>query len=164
MNIWSWNPGWDPFGELQRQMDRLFDLTATVGRHLYQNWRQFPAINLYEAETDYYLVAPIPGVRPEDLDVTIVENTLTIKGERRRTSAVPEEKYRRQERWHGKWSRTIQVPDNTDSNAVTASMENGVLVLRLPKVPESRPRQVPVQVPSRNHAVTVEGSRDNQGE
>jgi HSP20 family protein len=143
MDIWTWRPGWDPLGELQRQVDRLFDFTQDISRQFYQTWRHFPAFNLYEAPTEYLLIAPMAGMKPEDLDITVTGNTLTMKGERKR-SAVPEEAYRRQERWQGKWSRTVQVPDNADTNAVAATLDNGVLVLRLPKLPEGQPRQVPV--------------------
>src|SRR5687768_6842731 len=87
MNIWTWRPGWDPLGELQRQVDRLFDFTADMSRQFYQTWRQFPAFNLYESGTEYLLIAPMSGVKPEDLDVTIAGNTLTLKGERKRAVA-----------------------------------------------------------------------------
>jgi HSP20 family protein len=146
MNIWTWRPGWDPLGELQRQVDRLFDFTADMSRQFQQTWRQFPAFNLYEANGEFVLVAPMAGIKAEDLDITVVGNTLTMKGERKRPASVPDEHYRRQERWQGKWSRTIQLPENVDTNQMAASLDNGVLTLRLPKAPEVQPRQVAVSV------------------
>jgi len=148
MNIWTWRPGWDPLGELQRQVDRLFDFTQDVSRQFYQTWRQFPAFNLYEAPSEYMLIAPMPGIRPEDLDVSVVGGTLTIKGERRRAAGVPEEAYRRMERWQGKWSRTLQMPENADNDRLSATLDNGVLYLRVPKAPEGQPRQVQVKTGS----------------
>lgn len=145
MNLWTWRPGWDSLSELQRQVDRLFDFTVDAGRQLMQTFRQFPAFNLYETPNEYLFAAPLPGVKAEDLDITVAGNTLTLKGERKRPESVPDESYRRQERWIGKWTRTIQAPDNADVSQVEASLDNGVLALHLPKVPESRPRQVPVK-------------------
>lgn len=146
MNIWTWRPGWDPLGELQRQVDRLFDFSQDVSRQFYQTWRQFPAFNLYEAPSEYVLVAPMPGIKPEDLDISITGGSLTIKGERRRSGDVSEEAYRRMERWQGKWARTIQLPEKVDSEGMNATLDNGVLFLRVPKAPEGQPRHVPVTV------------------
>jgi HSP20 family protein len=148
MDIWTWRPTWDPLGELQRQVDRLFDFTQDVSRALYQTWRQFPAINMYETPAEYVLLAPMPGLRPEDLDITVQGNTLTLRGERKRARDVPEESYRRMERWAGKWSRTIPLPDTADTNKISAILENGVLYLRVAKVPEGQPRQVQIATSS----------------
>ncbi|MCS6975673.1 MAG: Hsp20/alpha crystallin family protein [Gemmatales bacterium] len=148
MNIWTWRPTLDALGELQRQVDRLFDFTQDVSRQLYQAWRQFPAFNLYETPNEFWLLAPMPGVRPEDLDVTLLGSTLTIRGERKRPDQVPEEAYRRMERWVGKWSRTVQLPESADADKVSALLENGVLYLRIPKVSEGQPRQVQVKTSS----------------
>jgi HSP20 family protein len=156
MNIWTWRPaGWDPLGELQRQVDRLFDFTADMSRQIHQTWRQFPAFNLYEANNEFYVVAPMAGLQPEDLDISVTGTTLTLKGERKRPANVAEEHYRRQERWHGKWSRTIQLPENADPNQIAATIDNGVLTLRILKVPEGQPRQVPVSVASGQGNVCV---------
>lgn len=146
MNIWTWRPGWDPLGELQRQVDRLFDFTADMSRQFHQTWRQFPAFNLYEGTNDFFLVAPMAGLKPADLDITVAGNTLTMKGERKRPANVPDDHYRRQERWQGKWSRTVQLPDNVDTSQLAAALDNGVLTLRIPKSTEGKPRQVAVAV------------------
>jgi HSP20 family protein len=145
MNIWTWRPGWDPLGELQRHVDRLFDFTNQPG-NLWPTGRQHPAFNIYETPTEYVLAAPLPGVKAEDVDVTVVGKTITLKGERKRDASVADEAYRRQERWLGKWSRTVQAPEKVDLDKLGASLENGVLILRLPKAVESQPRHVPVQV------------------
>jgi HSP20 family protein len=150
MNIWTIRPGWDPFAELQRQVDRLFDFTSNLGRQVSQSWKQFPSFNLYETGQEYALVAPMPGVRPEDLDVSVLGNTVVLKGERKRSGAVPDEFYRRQERWQGKWSRNVSMPDKADLSGLSATLDNGLLVLKIPKLPETPPRQVPVRVAAAN--------------
>jgi HSP20 family protein len=146
MNLWTFRPGWNPFTELERQMNRLFDFTQDVGRQVSQTWRPHPAFNFYEAANEYYLVAPLPGVKPEDLDINVVGNSLNLKGERRRHGSVPDEFYRRQERWLGKWSRNFQLPDKADPNQLSAALDNGLLVIKVQKLPETQPRQVPVRV------------------
>ena len=146
MNIWTIRPGWDPMAELQRQVDRLFEFTQDVGRQVTQTWRPFPSFNLYETASEYTFVAPVAGLKPEDLDVSVLGNTVVLKGERKRPGTVPDEFYRRQERWQGKWSRTVQLPDKADASQLAATLDNGLLILRIPKVPEGQPRQVPVRV------------------
>ncbi len=146
--MWSWRPAWDSLGELQRQFDRLVDFTIDASRQLGQNWRQFPTFNLYETPTEYVLIAPTPGMNPEDLEITVTGNTVTLKGERKRSAAVPDDAYRRQERRHGKWSRTVQTPDRADLSRIAATLQDGLLILNMPKTAESQPRQVPVRVNS----------------
>jgi HSP20 family protein len=85
-------------------------------------------------------------MQPDDLDITTAGNTLTLKGERKRPASVANEHYRREERWLGKWSRTIAVPEKADLEQINATLENGLLILHMPKALESQPRQVPVKV------------------
>jgi HSP20 family protein len=146
MNIWTWRPALDPLSELQRHVDRLFDFTALVGRQFWQSWRPFPPYNLYEAPSEFVIIAPLTGVNPEDLEVSIAGNALIVKGERKRSDNVADEQYRRQERWQGKWSRAIPIPDKADASQVSASLDNGLLTIRMPKVLESLARHVPVTV------------------
>jgi hypothetical protein len=75
---------------------------------------------------------------------------LTRKGERKRPGAVPEESYRRQERWMGRWTRTIQMPPRADLESISASLENGLLLIRIPKLPEATPKSLPIKV-GRSH-------------
>ncbi len=145
MSFWSWRPALDSLSELQRQFDRLVDFTIDASRQMGQGWRQFPAFNLYETAREYVLVAPLPGVKPEDLEVTVIGSTVTLKGERKR-SAAPDEAYRRQERRHGKWSRSLHAPERADLSRIEASLQDGLLTLTIPKLPETQPRQVPVRV------------------
>jgi HSP20 family protein len=146
MNIWTWRPGWNPLGELQRQMDRIFDFSVDRFQNLRQSWKPYPSFNLFETGKDFLLIAPLPGLKPEELDVSLANNTLTLKGERKRPADVPDEQYRRQERWVGKWSRSFQLPEKADASQIGASLEDGLLVVRMPKVLESPPRQVAVKV------------------
>ena len=112
-----------------------------------QHWRVVrgvPPINLYDSGERYILTAQLPGVGPEEVDLSITGETLTIRGDRKRPEGVAEESYRRQERQFGRWTRTVTLPDRVDSSKVSASFANGVLTVALPKAEESKPRQINV--------------------
>lgn len=145
MSIWPLRAGWDALDELQRQMSRLFDFTLSSSRNLFQNWRQYPSCNLYETQGEYIFLIPLPGAKAEELEITAMGNSLVLKGERKRSQGDPQETYRREERWVGKWSRTLQVPEKADMSQVAATMEDGLLLLRVNKAKESQPRQVVVK-------------------
>jgi HSP20 family protein len=138
----NWQRRWDPFRDFQREVGRLFETLEPL--HSWRLTRQFPAVNLYDAGDRYVLAAQLPGVQPEDVDLSITGETLTIKGERKRPEGVSDESYRRQERLFGRWSRTIALPDRVDAGAVTASFAQGILTVALPKAESARPRHIAV--------------------
>jgi len=138
----NWQRRWDPFRDLQREVGRLFESLEPL-----QPWRltrQYPAINLYDAGDRYLLSAQLPGMIPEDLDLTITGETLTMKGDRKRAEGVSEESYRRQERQFGRWTRTVSLPDRVDSAQVSASFNDGILTVLLPKAEGAKPRHITV--------------------
>lgn len=137
----NWQRRWDPFRDLQREMGRLFETFEPFALRLV---RPYPAINLYDAGDRYVLTAPLPGMNPEDLDLSITGETLTLKGDRRRPEGVADESYRRQERPFGRWSRTVTLPDRVDGGQVSATFAQGVLTVTLPKAEGARPRQIAV--------------------
>jgi HSP20 family protein len=137
-----WQRRWDPFRELQREVGRLFESLDpfATGRRVYP----YPPLNLYDAGDRYLLSAQVPGIAPGDLDVSITGETLTLRGERKRTEGVKEDSYRRQERPMGRWSRTVTLPDRVDSGQVAASFAHGILTVSLPKAESAKPRQITV--------------------
>jgi HSP20 family protein len=142
MSRLNWQRGWDPFRDFQREVGRLFETFEPL-----TSWRvarPFPAVNLYDAGEAYVLMAQLPGVGPGDLDLSITGETLTLKGERKRTEGVTEESYRRQERQFGRWARTVTLPDRIEPDKVAASFRNGILTVNLPKSEAAKPRQINV--------------------
>jgi len=138
----NWQNHWDPFRDFQREVGRLFESMEPV-----QRWRMsrvVPPINLYDAGEAYILTAQLPGVSPEEVDLSITGETLTVRGDRRRPDGVSEESYRRQERQFGRWTRTVTLPDRVDGAKVSATFADGVLTVTLPKADEARPRQISV--------------------
>jgi HSP20 family protein len=112
-----------------------------------QGWRSirpFPALNLHETAGFYLLQAAVPGMLPEEIEVSLEGETLTLRGERRRPEGVADESYRRQERPFGRFSRTVTLPERIDEAGVTAHCVDGVLSVRLPKQQAAGPRQIHV--------------------
>ena len=137
-----WQRRWDPSRDFQREVGRLFESMEPV-----QHWRVargVPPINLYDAGEKYILTAQLPGIGPDEVDLSITGETLTIRGDRKRPEGVPEESYRRQERQFGRWTRTVTLPDRVDGSNVSASFADGVLTVSLPKADEAKPRQISV--------------------
>jgi HSP20 family protein len=142
MSASLWGRRWDPLHDLQREVHRLFDTLEPV-----PGWRvprPYPPLNLYEAEDRYILSAEMPGVSPDEIELSLTGETLTLRGERKRPEGVAEDQYRRQERVHGRWSRSVTLPQRVDASAVTANCSGGILTIELPKAEESRPRQIAV--------------------
>ena len=132
---------WDPFGEFQREVGRLFETL-----HSPRAWRAraYPALNLYETDDAYLVAAEVPGMDPSALDLSLTGESLTIRGERKRPEGVAEERYRRQERPFGRWSRSLTLPGRIDDARVAAHYTHGVLMITLPKAEEARSRQIAV--------------------
>ena len=134
---------WDRFSDLEREVGRLFEVFQPSRQ---QRVRVYPPLNLYETAEAYLVTAEAPGLDLASLDLSIAGETLTIRGERKRPDSVAEEAYRRQERFFGRWSRSVTLPGRVDSEAVSAHYADGILAVTLPKSRENRPRQIAVSV------------------
>ena len=142
MPVFRWGQSWDPFRDLEREVDQLL---ANVS--LFQGirfGRQYPPVNVYELDDELLLTAELPGTRPEDLEVLISEGVLTIKGKRSGPEGIADDRYRRQERPRGSWQRSLTLPDRIREEQLAAEFTNGVLRIRLPKAPATQPRQIQV--------------------
>jgi len=141
-----------PFQELenlQREMNRLFDLTfpkigdmdATL---LGGQWA--PAIDIYDSKDNIVVKADLPGLDKDNIDISIQDNLLTIKGEKKQKNDVKEEDYIRSERFYGSFHRSLTLPTDVDSTNVKATFKDGVLELVLPKKEEAKPKQIKINV------------------
>jgi len=143
---------WDPFRELQSMQDRMNrifgDVYARRGDDdVMARGDWMPLVDIYENDRHELLIkAEMPGMKREDIDIKVENNTLTIRGERRRESEVREEQYHRVERSYGSFSRSFSLPSTIDSEKVSAEYKDGVLTILLPTREEAKPRQVAVQV------------------
>jgi HSP20 family protein len=138
--------GSDPFGgfeRLRREMDEAFGRFAGGGLATARS-NVFPPVNVYETQDDYVLTAEVPGLRIEDLNVTIESGRVTLRGERKIEFPEAASLHRR-ERQSGFFRRAVDLPQPVESEKVEAHYRNGILVVKLPKTAASRPRQIDVQ-------------------
>lgn len=142
MTIVRWNPYRD-IAAMQRVMDRLFDDNWSSAHPAFD--AQALALDVYETANDYRVTASLPGVNPENLNISYLDRTLTIAAETS-AAALPEgAKALMNERYFGKFARSITLAQPVNSDHITADYVNGVLTLTLPKAESSKPRQIPVR-------------------
>jgi len=141
---------WPTFGRLSNlrdELDTLFELPfwSNVGRQtqLFSGWT--PALDLYQNNDNVIAVIELPGMRKEDIEISLHDGMLTIAGERR-TETQDGEKAERSERYVGKFRRSITLPTRVDANKVSATYKDGILTVTLPKAEEAKPKQIQVSV------------------
>ena len=106
-----------------------------------------PPVDVYQnGDQEIVLKAELPDMTREDIDITVENGTLTIKGEKKPASDVPHDQFHRIERRYGSFSRSFSLPQTVDTGKVAADYKNGVLTVRLPLREEAKPRQVKIEV------------------
>jgi HSP20 family protein len=140
----AWHPfgfpgGPDPSRELRRLRDEMDRLTGALAAAA----GGFPAVNVYAGPDGIAVVAELPGVGKDDLEVQAHRDTLTLRGTRR-PAAERDEAYHRRERGGGPFTRSLQLPYRIDPERIAARLENGVLRLSLPRPEEDKPRRIAV--------------------
>ncbi len=142
----------DPFAELenlQREMNRLFNTSLfkqADGETSLLGGQWSPAIDMYDAKDNVVIKADLPGLKKEDIEVSVQDNVLTIKGEKKRSSEAKEDDYLRTERFFGTFYRSITLPTEVDRDRIQAKFKDGVLELVLPKKEEVKPKQIQIDI------------------
>ena len=141
---------WEPFRDLislREAMDRLFEesFIRPRGGWLAPLGAGALAVDMYETDQDVVIKSSVPGVKAEDIDITITGDTLTIKGETKAEEKVEKANYVRQERRYGAFSRSVTLPTSIVAEKAKAEFENGVLTLTLPKAEEVKPKAIKVK-------------------
>ena len=131
---------------LQDQINRLFNeaFDRTSDEANLTTWA--PAVDIYETEHELVVKADVPDVKPEELDIRVENNILTIRGERKFEKKVNEDSYLRVERSYGSFSRSFSLANTVNAEAINADYKNGVLTLSIPKREEAKPKQIKVHV------------------
>ncbi|PYT83735.1 MAG: molecular chaperone [Acidobacteria bacterium] len=131
---------------LQEQINRVFgDVVGRTGEESNLTpWA--PEVDIYETENELVVKADLPDVNPQDLDIRVESNILTIRGERKFDKKVNEDNYLRIERSYGSFSRSFSLANSVKSEAIKADYQNGVLTLSIPKREEAKPKQIKVNV------------------
>ena len=135
---------WGPLDQLRREMDFALGRFGSPWTSSSPNRGIYPAVNLHETEDAYIVSAEVPGVEPGDIDVSLEGATLTLTGTRKIEYENGSSLHRR-ERQAGSFRRAVELPAEIEADKVEAAYRNGVLMVRLPKSPEHKPRQIPVQ-------------------
>lgn len=135
---------WNPFREMEERFGRVFAGLPVDPEWNVGNWT--PAVDIHEDENQYTITADLPGVKKEDISLSVHDNVVTIKGERKQETEKQEKGYRRVERVYGNFQRAFQIPRGVDATKVEAKYENGVLNVVLPKPEAAKPRNIEVKV------------------
>jgi HSP20 family protein len=140
---------WEPFGDLislRDAMDRLFEESFVRMRGLPSPFgAEALAIDMYETTDSVVVKTGVPGIKSEDIDITITGDVLTIKGETKVEEKVEKENYIRQERRHGVFQRSVRLPGSVVPDKAEATFENGILTLTIPKSEEAKPKTIKVE-------------------
>lgn len=134
---------WDPFREMtnfEDQVNRLWRGVADGKRQ--ESW--LPAVDVFDTKEAVVLKAELAGMKPDDIQIEVEDNVLTIKGERRFAEKVEEDRYYRIERRFGSFQRSLALPQGVKADDIQASYEDGILEVRVPKAEEEQPRKITV--------------------
>lgn len=143
MPVFRFRESWDPFRDLERQVDRLLEEIPFPFPAI-RFERKFPPVNVYELAEEYLLTAELPGTSAESLELTVSGGILSIKGSRPAPAGIGDEQFRRHERMWGNWERSLNLPERVVEDRVSAQFNDGILKIHLPKAPEVKPRQIQV--------------------
>ncbi|MBI3965577.1 MAG: Hsp20/alpha crystallin family protein [Chloroflexi bacterium] len=140
---------WEPFNDLvslREAMDRLLEESfVRPGRSLLAGTGGNCPLDVWQTEKEIFVKATVPGIKPEDLDISVTGDALTIRGELKSEESSESRQYFVQERRSGSFQRTVSLPAPVESDGAEATFEHGVLTLRLPKAASAQPRRIAVR-------------------
>ena len=147
MAIVRWNDPFREFAHLQDRINRVFNDAYRPDEGLLTSGTWVPPVDIYQnGDNEVVIKAELPDMTREDIDITVDNGTLTVRGEKKLSSEVKEEQFHRIERRYGTFSRSFSLPQTVDPNKVAAEYKNGVLTVRLPLREEAKPRSIKVDV------------------
>ncbi len=142
----------DPFQEmesLQKEMNRLFDFSLfrpvdQENRSLARIMR--PAVDIFDNQKEIVVKADLPGLKKEEINVSVEDNILSIRAEKKEEKEIKKDKYYRTERFWGSFVRNLELPNNVDAQKIDANYKDGVLEIKLPKIEGEKPKQISVNI------------------
>ena len=139
---------WDPFRDLmsiQNEMNRLFGRTygGDVGETSRGAWT--PALDVFETQEKFVITMELPGVSADDVDISVEDSTLLVRGERKFYSEQDEDSFLRIERRFGEFTRSLTLPSTADAEGIQASFDQGVLTIEVPKKEEAKPKRISIK-------------------
>jgi len=135
------------FEKFRREIDRLWDnFFERRPARVEEGEEWLPALELAETENEYVVKAEVPGMDPKDIDISLSDGMLTIRGEKKQEREEKEANYHLVERSYGSFTRSIQIPKPVQGEKITASHKNGVLKIVLPKSEEAKKKEIKIKV------------------
>ena len=134
--------------QFHNEMGQMFnDLFASPNEPTDETVNRWsPSVDIAETDSGFEVRAELPGVKQEDVNVSVRDNVLTLRGEKRQEETDEGKNYRRVERHYGTFQRAFTLPPNVDVEAITAAYRDGVLTLTVPKAEEAKPKEIPIEV------------------
>ncbi|RKX81761.1 MAG: Hsp20/alpha crystallin family protein [Spirochaetes bacterium] len=137
---------WEGFRSLQDEINELFDIDRTPAPSGLFDRNLSPAVDVVEGDQNFTIRCELPGLDQNDLDLSVVSNVLTIKGEKKDSSKEKQTAYFKKECWSGSFQRTISLPNSADTEKISAVLKDGILSIELPKKEEAKPKQISVKI------------------
>jgi HSP20 family protein len=159
---------WDPFEDLRSGQDEMAEMSPTLARALGRYGQRqgaaadatpawAPALDISERKDAYLMTVELPGVKLDDLQITLEDGLLTIQGERHFAHDSSDQRFHRVERRYGAFRRSITLPTHVQADAVEATVEDGVLQIMVPKMEEAKPKRIQVRPGGQQDAVAGTG-------
>ena len=137
----------EPVNPLQQTLNRLFEQTfLPLGAEAFSMSAWSPACDIYETEDEIVVKAEIPGVKREDVKLSLQDNVLTLSGERKFEEETKKENHVRVERGYGSFTRSFTLPPSVDAKKISAEFKDGLLEVKLPKLEQAKPTEVEIKV------------------
>lgn len=137
---------WDPFSEMEAVLNRYRPQTSKANTEAMKQSDWYPVVDVSESETSFFVHAELPGVKKEDMSISVNEGVLTLSGKRENKHEETKNKVHRIERSFGSFSRSFTLPDSADAENINARFEDGILNIEIPKSAEEKPRQFDVKI------------------
>jgi HSP20 family protein len=136
-----------PFEELERMQRQMDWLTGSLSRGVFGEPAAgvFPLMNVTEDKDSFYVRAELPGLKPDQLNISVTGNTLSLSGERKIPTEDASARYHRREREAGKFSRIVTLPSQVNTGKVEARCKDGILTITLPKAESAKPKQIAIK-------------------
>lgn len=142
---------YDPWNIINQMNELLGSSLRNTDNSNMATSRWAPAVDIHEEKDKYVIEADLPGIKPDDIEVSITNGTLSIKGERKEENKVDGQSYSRIERIYGNFHRQFTLPDVADSENIKADYENGVLILSIPKKEAAKPKRITISASNKDN-------------
>lgn len=139
--LWSDFNGFGSFRDPWQEFERL---NRTFSRAAAGQTRDFPAVNVWSSADNAVVTTEIPGIDPKQVDIAVVDKTMTLRGSRQPEELKEGESFHRRERWHGQFSRTFDLPFKVDPDKVNARFAKGIIYITLPRAEEEKPKKITI--------------------